>query len=88
MQYPKYPTLGIVRAIGLRYSGGMDTSTIQPRREALGLSRRQFAAILGVDQASVWRWEAAGKKPIPLMRRQIEATLSRLESEQAKGLAS
>ena len=88
MQYPKWGTLGIVRATDILYSGDMDTSTIQPRRVPLGLSPRQFAAILGVDHVSVWRWEAAGKKPIPIMARMIEATLSRLESEQAEGMAS
>lgn len=32
-------------------------------RDALGLTQRQLAELLGVPQATIWRWEA-GKHPI------------------------
>lgn len=66
----------------------MDTPTIKERREALGLTRQQLADEIGVDQATVWRWEEVGQKPIPIMARLIEATLSRLESVAGEGVAS
>jgi DNA-binding transcriptional regulator YiaG len=80
--------MGVAYAIDMLYHGHMDISSVQARREALGLSRRQFADLLGVDHVSVWRWETKGKTPILLVQRAIEATLSRLESEHAEGLAS
>ena len=45
-------------------------------REALGLSRRQFADKLGVNATTVYRWEAHRVKPIPILRRAIRGLLS------------
>ena len=42
----------------------MDADPPAERRKALGLSRMQLAAILGVDVSTLWRYET-GKHPAP-----------------------
>ena len=42
----------------------MTDRTAAERRTALGLSRMQLAAILGIDVTTLWRYET-GKQPAP-----------------------
>jgi transcriptional regulator with XRE-family HTH domain len=46
----------------------MTPAEIRATREALGLTLAQLAHALGVDTATVWRWEH-GKHPSPPMLR-------------------
>lgn len=73
--------MGLALASVLMYDGRMDGTTLTQRREALGLSRAQLAEEIGVDQATVWRWETGERRPIPIMAKLTEQTLSRLESD-------
>lgn len=63
----------------------MDGSALTRRREALGLSRRQLARELEVDQSTVWRWEEDGKQPNAVMARHVEQVLRRLERRASQG---
>jgi transcriptional regulator with XRE-family HTH domain len=65
--------------------GGMEAAELIRRREALGLSRRALAKELDVDQSTVWRWEADGKRPNAVMNRHLEQTLRRLERRRRRG---
>jgi transcriptional regulator with XRE-family HTH domain len=65
--------------------GGMEAAELIRRREALGLSRRALAKELDVDQSTVWRWEADGKRPNAVMNRHLEQTLRRLERHRQRG---
>lgn len=66
------------------YYGCMDGSQIAQRRAVIGLTRQQLADAIGVDQATVWRWEAGESKPSRLAERAIEETLTRLEQNEGR----
>lgn len=61
----------------------MNGVELQRRREALGLSRRELAAEVGVNHVTIWRWEARGKGATPIIERETERILSRLERRRA-----
>ena len=46
---------------------------IKRLRTRIGVSRKEFAEILGVSKMSTWRWESGDVKPMPAHLRQIEA---------------
>ncbi|MBL6752010.1 MAG: helix-turn-helix domain-containing protein [Nevskia sp.] len=48
---------------------------IRQRRNVLGLSQRKAAPLLGVDRATVWRWEVTGFDPEPRFLPTINAFL-------------
>lgn len=62
-------------------SGDVDITQLAARRERLGLSRQDLADLIGVNVATVWRWESGETQPIRLALRQLDEVLSRLESE-------
>jgi len=53
--------------------------TVAQRRAALGLSRPQLAAEIGVDHSTLYRWETGEFSPSRLAERALSETLARLE---------
>jgi transcriptional regulator with XRE-family HTH domain len=51
----------------------MDADSPAERRKALGLSRMQLAAILGVDVSTLWRYETGKQPPPPWLSLALEA---------------
>ena len=66
------------------YTTGMDAHEITRRREALGLSRPALAREIGIDPATVWRWEEGKTTPSGLALRQLDQTFRRLEQRQTR----
>lgn len=56
-------------------------------RRSQGFSLKQVARYLGVDPASMSRWETQSKVPYPYIRRLLEAFLERFENADAAELA-
>lgn len=48
----------------------MDTINVKLIRERMGLDREQFAALVPVDPATVWRWEN-GTTPHPIIQTRL-----------------
>ena len=61
----------------------MEAHEITRRREALGLNMAQLAGELGVDRATVHRWEAGKSRPRGAANTALELTFARLERNQA-----
>lgn len=66
----------------------MEAAELTRRREALGLSRAELAARVGVTVPTVWRWEARGVTPIAAVERLLEQTLTRLERRRSSSTAA
>jgi DNA-binding transcriptional regulator YiaG len=82
MQYPlrgNFRDSSIAYAVHRVYTDGMEPAELTRRREALGLSRAELADLIGVNSATVWRWEEGRFNPSGLALRQLETTLRRLE---------
>jgi DNA-binding transcriptional regulator YiaG len=77
--------LGIVCATLMWYHGRMEPEEVIRRRTALGFSRRELAREIGVDQATVWRWEVERRKPTAAIGRLLDQTLRRLERRKGIG---
>jgi len=60
---------------------------IARRRMDLGLSVAALARELGVDPATIWRWEKGKAMPHGLSVRQLDATFRRLERNRARRAA-
>jgi len=61
----------------------METHEITRRRTALGLSLAALGRELGVDRATVHRWEAGVSRPRGAALTGLQVTLARLERNQA-----
>lgn len=59
----------------------MDADPPAERRKALGLSRMQLAAILGVDVSTLWRYETGKHPPPPWLSLALEALERRASTE-------
>lgn len=57
----------------------MDAEEITRRREALGLSRAAMAREIGVNTATLWRWESGRFNPTPLIAKRLDQVMARLE---------
>jgi transcriptional regulator with XRE-family HTH domain len=40
-----------------------DVNVVQQIREAIGLDRKEFAELMGVDYDTVWGWETGRRQP-------------------------
>lgn len=65
----------------------MNSDDITRRRTALGLTQVELAEAVGVHPVTMNRWEVGKAIPRGLSARQLEATLSRLEADQARRAA-
>jgi DNA-binding transcriptional regulator YiaG len=61
----------------------MEAHEINRRRTALGLSQAALARELGVDRATVHRWEAGTSRPRGAALTGLAMTFARLERNQA-----
>jgi transcriptional regulator with XRE-family HTH domain len=50
------------------------------RREHLGLSRPKLAVLIGIDPATLWRWETGSVAPHALLRKEWNRRLRELEA--------
>jgi DNA-binding transcriptional regulator YiaG len=53
---------------------------IKREREKLGLTQGQFAAVLGVAENTVWRWEAGERHPHPIVLKAVQTALRDLKA--------
>lgn len=60
------------------YTGRMSIEELWQLRDQLGISRAQLAREIGVNQATLWRWETGKFNPTPLAEKQVERVLQRL----------
>lgn len=65
----------------------MDSDEISQRRAALNLTQQQLADEIGVNRVTLARWELGTSSPRGLAVPALEATLSRLEKDQARRAA-
>lgn len=63
----------------------MDIERIIQLSEHLGMTRVMLAREIGVNAATLWRWERAGVKPTPLAAKRLEQVQQRLERRAAQG---
>jgi DNA-binding transcriptional regulator YiaG len=61
----------------------MDSDEITRRREVLGLNMAQLARELGVNRATVHRWEAGTSRPRGAALTALAVTFARLERNRA-----
>lgn len=47
-------------------------------REAMGLTREEFAALVPVDPVTVWRWES-GTSPHPIIHERLKELAGKLK---------
>ena len=55
----------------------MKKDEIQEARVGLGMTQEEFAAAIGVNPATIWRWEKGHSTPHPVMVRQIRGLMIR-----------
>ena len=48
----------------------MERINVKSIREAMGLTREEFAALVPVDPATIWRWEN-GTTPHPIIQEKL-----------------
>lgn len=64
----------------------MEAHDIARRRAELGIGVAELARAVGVDPATVWRWETGKSRPRGLSARMLEMTFRRLEQNKANRL--
>jgi DNA-binding transcriptional regulator YiaG len=64
----------------------MEPHEITQRREALGLTMAALARAVGVDRATVLRWEAGTSRPRGAALTGLAVTLARLERNRANAI--
>jgi transcriptional regulator with XRE-family HTH domain len=50
----------------------MAPEAIKDLRRRLGLTQESLAALIGVDHATIWRWERGRTRPLPVFTRELE----------------
>jgi transcriptional regulator with XRE-family HTH domain len=61
----------------------MEGKDVREWREARGLSQRRLARLLGVDQVTIYRWEAGNRKPPILLERALRDVDRELQEQEA-----
>ena len=57
---------GLTEALALkRFARLVQTGRMEVNREAAGLTQSDVARAVGVNQSTVWRWEAGERRPRP-----------------------
>lgn len=74
-----WPTLLSLLGEDLLPDGETPVARLEASRRRLGLSRKAFAARVGLDEGSICRWVRGGRQPSPWMAGRIEAILSELQ---------
>lgn len=53
---------------------------LRTARDRLGMTQKEFAALIGVSKSSVEKWEAGGREPLAVMQEGIFARIAKHES--------
>jgi DNA-binding transcriptional regulator YiaG len=56
----------------------MEQIDVKAIREAMGLTREEFAALVPVDPVTVWRWES-GTSPHPIIHERLKELAGKLK---------